>query len=32
MNYYPKGSQCAGCTDRLNDCSALPFHTMKVHR
>lgn len=32
MNYYPKGGRCAGCTDRLNDCSSLPFHTMKVHR
>lgn len=30
--YYPKGGRCAGCADRLADCSKLPFHTMKVHR
>ncbi|RMH97308.1 hypothetical protein [Stutzerimonas nitrititolerans] len=30
--YYPKGGRCKGCAKRLNDCSALPFHTMPVHR
>lgn len=29
----PKGGMCASCKDRNRDCSALPFHQMKViHR
>jgi hypothetical protein len=31
-NYYPKGGQCSACAKRDDDCSALPFHTMPVHR
>lgn len=32
MNYYPKGGRCQGCAKRHEDCSALPFQTMPVHR
>lgn len=31
-NYYPKGGRCAACARQHDDCSALPFHTMPVHR
>lgn len=31
-NYYPKGRRCSACAKRDDDCSALPFHTMPVHR
>lgn len=30
--YYPKGGRCSACAKRYDDCSALPFHTMPVHR
>lgn len=30
--YYPKGGRCSACAKRDDDCSALPFHTMPVHR
>lgn len=30
--YYPKGGRCSACRHRERDCSALPFHTMPVHR
>ena len=31
-NFYPKGGRCQGCAKRDDNCSALPFHTMPVHR
>ena len=31
-SYYPKASRCEGCSKRHQDCSALPFHRMPVHR
>ncbi|TRO20925.1 site-specific integrase [Ectopseudomonas mendocina] len=30
--HYPKAGRCQACTKRLEDCSALPFETMPVHR
>lgn len=30
--FYPKGGRCRGCAKRLDDCSALPFHSMPVYR
>lgn len=32
MTHYPKGGRCAACAKRLDDCSALPFEQMPVHR
>lgn len=31
MNYQPKGSQCAACTKKADDCSKLPFNKMRKH-
>jgi hypothetical protein len=32
-NYYPKGGgRCSACARRYDDCSALPFDAMPVHR
>jgi len=28
--YQPKGGMCAGCAERLNDCSELDFAMMPV--
>jgi hypothetical protein len=28
--FYPKGSMCLRCVNRLQNCSGLPFHTMQV--
>lgn len=28
--YAPKGRMCLNCIKRFNDCSTLPFETMKV--
>lgn len=30
MSYYPKGSMCMNCKNRLNNCSDLPFYLMPV--
>jgi len=30
MTYIPKGSMCASCKNKFNDCSKLPFDKMKV--
>ena len=30
MKYIPKGSMCAVCKNRFNDCSKLPFDAMEV--
>ncbi|WP_447593629.1 DUF4406 domain-containing protein [Aquipseudomonas campi] len=32
MNYHPKAGRCRACTKLWDDCSALPFNTMPVHR
>lgn len=32
MNYYPKAGRCRGCAKLHDNCSALPFETMPVHR
>ncbi|GAB7559197.1 hypothetical protein nrt1_33930 [Pseudomonas aeruginosa] len=32
VNYDPKEGRCTGCSKRLDDCSALPFHTMPAHK
>lgn len=32
MNYQPKAGRCRACTKLWEDCSALPFRTMPVHR
>ena len=31
MNYQPKGSQCAACTKKHDDCSKLDFSKMRKH-
>lgn len=31
-SYYPKAGRCRGCAKLHDDCSALPFETMPVHR
>lgn len=31
MNYQPKGSQCAACIKKADDCSKLPFNKMRKH-
>lgn len=30
--FYPKAGRCRGCEKLHDDCSALPFHTMPIHR
>ena len=30
MNYQPKGSQCANCKKKLDDCSKLDFSKMRA--
>jgi hypothetical protein len=30
MEYGPKGSMCFSCKDLREDCSHLPFHTMRM--
>lgn len=31
MDYQPKGSLCANCVDRAEDCSDIDFSTMPIH-
>lgn len=31
MNYQPKGSQCANCQRKLDDCSKLDFSKMRKY-
>lgn len=31
MNYQPKGSQCANCKKKLEDCSKLDFSKMRLY-
>lgn len=31
MKYQPKGSQCANCKFKHNDCSKLEFHKMRMY-
>ena len=31
QNYQPKGSQCANCKKKLEDCSKLEFHKMRLY-
>lgn len=31
MNYQPKGSQCAACTKKHDDCSKLDFSKMRKY-
>lgn len=30
MEYIPKGSMCMSCKHLREDCSDLPFHTMRM--
>lgn len=30
--FYPKAGRCRGCEKLHDDCSALPFNTMPIHR
>ena len=32
IDYHPKGVRCRACTKLWEDCRALPFHEMPVHR